>query len=179
MVTRRFAFKTTSTIKRSDTLLPVAFLVLLTVLVGCSSSHTLQFDATQPVYFGNAPQSVLPIDTAHVNVVGEVVLSTTHQFEKEPTPAAASLTSDAGVTEKVVGDIPTQLEDSLGHDQDKFIGNAVFQVDIEANITWTFDFIGLFFSGSAPDVSSDNTGRSSTETIGIAGTIYKNRRAGR
>jgi hypothetical protein len=146
-------------------------LVILTTLTGCSSSHTLQFDATQPVYFGNAPSSRLPLDSAHVAFVRYVTLSSSHQYEKEPTSSEETVAAE---TDRILGDIATQLEDSLNHDQSQFIGNATFQTDIEADITWSIDLFSIFFGSSSSEGSGGEAGQSSTETIGVAGSVYKN-----
>ncbi len=154
-------------------------LVSVITLTGCSSSHTLQFDATQPVYFGSAPLSLLPLDTAHVTLLRQVTLSSSHQFEKEPTSGGEVPLYKGAETDKIVGDVAAQLEDLLNHDQAQFIANASYKVEIEANITVAIDLFSFFFGGSTSDASGGEPGRSSTETISVIGTVYKNARTGR
>ncbi len=158
--------------------LALVLTVWFTALTGCSSSHTMELEASQPVYFGHAPESAIPLDSAHVQMVKSVLLTTSHQTEKEATPEGASLDANQGVSEKIVGDVAAQLKDSFGSDTEQFIARMEIRTTIDVSITWAVDLFELFTSGTVSNLSSDDAGRSSSETFDIVGTVYKKRNGG-
>lgn len=159
-------------------LLALATTVCFVVLTGCSSSHTLELEASQPVYFGHAPEPAIPLDSAHVRTVKSVLLTTSHQTEKEATPEGTSPDANQGISEKVVGDVAAQIKDSLGDDPEQFIAKMEIRATLDVSITWAVDLFELFTSGTVSNLSSDDAGRSSSETFDIQGTVFKKRSVG-
>ena len=153
--------------------------IVLVTLSGCSSSYTLQIDAVQPVYFGVTSAAVLPLDSAHVQTLKDIVIKTSHVSEKSKTVSNEHLSFEKSASEGVVGDAVAQVNDAMQNDPDRFIGNGGIRAEIEAYIpldTILNDFIaGLFIKNA----TSEGTGEASSETIEIRGTVYRIRRDGR
>jgi hypothetical protein len=153
--------------------------IVLTALTGCSSSHTLQVDASQPVYFGTAPLSLLPLDSTHTQFLETVLLTTSHVAEEEHTVQGKSGAIEKGASEGVYGDIAAQLGEVLGTDTDRFIGNAELQTHIAVYIpieTYMMGFLGAIIF---KNVTTEGSGEASSETIGLSGNVYTVRRTGR
>jgi hypothetical protein len=149
---------------------------LLITLAGCSSSHSLQIDAPQPVYFGSAPGSALPLDTAHVQFVRPIVVETVHTAEKEKVVEGTSSTITKEGSETMVGDASARVQEAIGNDSLRFIGNGEIRARVEVSVPWTSfftEFLGAVLFGST---TSEGLGEASGETIGIAGTVYSVRR---
>ena len=152
---------------------------LLIALAGCSSSHSLQIDVSQPVYFGSAPKSALPLDTARVQFVREMFVETAHTAEKEKVVEGKSTTITREGSESIVGDASARVQEALGNDSLRFVGNGEIRARVEVYVPWTSfftDFLGAIFLGST---TSEGMGEASGETIGISGTIYSVRRVER
>ena len=150
--------------------------IALVALIGCSSSHTLQLDAPQPVYFGNAPRSALPLDSVHVQLVKQVLIATSHVAEKEKVVEGKSTTITKEGSEKIVGDASARVLEAVGNDSLRFIGNGEIRARIEAYIPWTTfatEFLGAILIGNT---SSEGLGESSSETLEMSGTVYEVRR---
>jgi hypothetical protein len=153
--------------------------IVLIALAGCSTPHSLQIDVPQPVYFGNAPGSVLPLDTAHVQFVRQIFVETAHTAEKDKTVGGKSTTITMEGSEKIVGDASAQVEEAVGNDSLRFIGNGEIRARLEVYIPWTSfftEFLGAIFIGNT---TSEGLGEASSETIGISGTVYNVRRINR
>ena len=158
---------------------PGLFLCAGTVLIalaGCSSLHSLQIEVPQPVYFGNAPQSALPLDTARVQFVKRILVATSHVKEKEKVIQGKSTTFTKEASEGILGDAVVQVADALENDPDRFIANAEFCTQDEAYIPLTTFFTDFLASIFLSDSKSEGLGEASSETIEIAGTVYRVRR---
>jgi fumarylacetoacetate (FAA) hydrolase family protein len=178
MIARRSVIHPTGVVKRSRAPVFLPFGIVLTALVGCSSSHTLELSALQPVYFGSAPESLLPLDSAHVRVVREFVASTSHVSEKERVVYDESTSFAKDASERVEGDVAEQLGKALENDSDRFVGTAQVRAVIRASIPWdTYltDLLGLVF---IKNPLTEGSGQKTSETIEISGTMYKVRRTG-
>lgn len=150
----------------------------LVALTGCSSSHTLRVDASQPVYFGVAPLSMLPLDSTHTHFVKNVRLATAHVSEKASIVQGESASIEKEASDNVIGDVGLQVAQALGPDTVAFIGNAKIRADIEAYIpvsTYVVGFLGSLFIKDA----TTEAGEASSETIEILGNVYSVRRAAR
>jgi hypothetical protein len=153
--------------------------ILMMALIGCSSSHSLQLDAPQPVYFGIAPQSALPLDSAHVQFIKQISVKSSHVAEEEKVVQGKSTTFTKEGSEGVQGNVVVQVESGLENDPDRFVGNAQIRARVEAYIPWTSfftEFLAVIFTGEA---KSEGMGEASSETIEISGTVYKVRRDNR
>ena len=179
MVNQRFVSNTTNAVKRSCAVLFLSAGIALFALIGCSSSHSLQLNAAQPVYFGNAPQSALPLDSAHVQFIKQISVMSSHVAEEEKVVQGKSTTFTKEGSEGIRGDVVVQVEDGLENDPDRFIGNAEIRARVEAYVPWTSfftEFLAVIFTGQA---RSEGMGEASSETIEISGTVYKVRRVNR
>lgn len=150
--------------------------IVLIALAGCSSTHSLQIDLSQPVYFGKAPQSALPLDTAHVQTVKPILVQTTHVVEKEKVIKGKSTTFTKDASEDIQGDVAAQVEEAMENDSDRFVANAEFRTEVEAYIPLTTFFTDFLASIFLSDSKAEGMGEASSETIEVAGTVYKVRR---
>jgi hypothetical protein len=148
-------------------------------LIGCTSSHTVQLEAPQPVYFGTAPPSLLPLDSTHAQFLKTILLTTSHVAEKEHSVQGQSVSIEKEASEGVRSDVAAQLGKALENDPDRFIGNSRMQAHIEVYVpieTYLMDFLGTIIFKSA---TTEGAGETSSETIGVSGNVYTVRRTGR
>ena len=179
MVTQRSVSNSTKAARKSCAVLFLSVGIALIAFIGCSSSHSLQLDAPQPVYFGKAPQSALPLDSAHVQFIKQISVMSSHVAEEEKVVQGKSTTFTKEGSEGIRGNVVVQVEDGLENDPDRFIGNAEIRARVEAYVPWTSfftEFLAVIFTGQA---KSEGMGEASSETIEISGTVYKVRRVNR
>jgi hypothetical protein len=178
MIARESVSQLAGVIRRSPAGLFLPFGIVLTALAGCSSSHTLELTGPQPVYFGSAPVSSLPLDSLHVQVVKEFVASTSHVSEKEHIVHNESVTFGKDASERIEGDVAAQVAKALENDPACFIGTAEIRAVIMASIPWDTYLTDLLGSVFISNPLTEGSGQKTSETIEISGAVYKARRAG-
>jgi hypothetical protein len=179
MIAREFVLHLAGVIRWPCATLFLPFGLVLTALVGCSSSHTLEIAVPQPVYFGSAPASLLPLDSVHVQTVKGIVASTSHVSEKERVVSGESLSFTKDASERVEGDIADQVGKALENDPSRFVATVEVRARIQASIPWDVyltELLGLVFIKEA---STEGSGQKTSETIEISGIVVKVQRSGR
>lgn len=142
-------------------------------LAGCSGLNSLQVNTSQPVYFGNPPKDMIPLDSGHASFIRPLVMTTSHTAEQEKTRRVKHLDLASGGIDETESSIEQEVAKAFEEDSGMFISDVSICARVESYIPWysvVLDLVSLTSSSGATTLGEDNV---SSESITLTGKVYK------